>query len=256
MKNILSKIEFHNTYIIMALGIVLTGHFSNLIVFTSLILIHEIGHAIVASTFKYNIDKIIIYPYGGLTKLNKLINTSITKDLLVAIAGIVIQIIYFQIILILYKNGIIREYIYEEFYLYNKSMIIFNILPIIPLDGSKILNLLLSKHINYNLSNKLTVVISLITILLFIISKEYENNYSIILTIGILMQNIYLFYKDIDYIYNKFLLERYLYNFNYKKTKLIKNKNKMHKNKKHFFQENNKVLNEKEYLRTFFEKNR
>ena len=44
MKIILSKIEFHYTFIIIALGFVLAGYFSNLIVFTSIIIIHELGH--------------------------------------------------------------------------------------------------------------------------------------------------------------------------------------------------------------------
>ena len=48
MKNILNKIEFHYTYIIMAFGLVITGHFVNLIIFTSLIIIHEIGHIIIS----------------------------------------------------------------------------------------------------------------------------------------------------------------------------------------------------------------
>ena len=101
MKNILSKIEFHYTFLIMALGLVLTGHFSNLIVFTSLIIAHEIGHFLVALFWGYKIDRIIIYPYGGLIKLNTFVNTNIYKDLLVAISGVIMQCIYFMIIFFL-----------------------------------------------------------------------------------------------------------------------------------------------------------
>ena len=54
----------------MALGLVLTGHFSNLFVFTSLILIHEVGHFFMAVFLRYKVEKIIIYPYGGLTKID------------------------------------------------------------------------------------------------------------------------------------------------------------------------------------------
>ena len=68
------------------------------------------------------------------------------------------------------------------------------------------------------------------------------------------MQNIYKFYKEISYIYNRFLLERYLYDFNYKSKKLIKDKNKMYKNKMHFFKEKGKIMKEKEYLGIFFGK--
>ena len=81
MKNILNKIEFHYTYIIMAFGLVITGHFVNLIIFTSLIIIHEMGHIIISKILSYKIDKVIIYPYGGFVKLNTRINTKIENDL-------------------------------------------------------------------------------------------------------------------------------------------------------------------------------
>lgn len=254
MKNILSKIEFHYTFLIMALGLVLTGHFSNLIVFTSLIIAHEIGHFLVALFWGYKIDRIIIYPYGGLTKLNTFVNTNIYKDLLVAISGVIMQCIYFMIIFFLFNKGVIREYIYNLFLLYHKSMLLFNLLPIVPLDGSKIINLLLCKYFNFNLSNNLTVFISFLTIILLLISKLYESNYSFLLVIGVLLQNIYNFYNEITYIYNRFLLERYLYNINYNKKKIIRDKNKMYKNRIHLFKVKGKIISEKEYLDYFFGK--
>ncbi len=240
MKNILNKIEFHYTYIIMAFGLVITGHFVNLIIFTSLIIIHEMGHIIISKILSYKIDKVIIYPYGGFVKLNTRINTKIENDLLVAISGIIMQSIYFGIIFFLYRNGIVREYIYSLFLLYHKSMLIFNLLPIYPLDGAKIVNLILSKYFSFNIANYISIVISLITVIFFLYSDIYEN--------------IYKFYKDISYIYNRFILERYLFKFNYKKKVIIKNKDKMYKNRVHIFNDNGKLMNEKEYISTFFEK--
>ena len=255
MKNIFTKIEFHYSFLIIALGLVFTGYFSNLIVFSSIIIIHELGHTIIAYIYKYKIEKIIIYPYGGFTKLNTEVNTNIYKDLLLAISGIILQCIYFLVIYILYKNEVIREYTYNLFSLYHKSILIFNLLPIIPLDGFKILNLILSKYLSFNLSNKISVFISLCTIILFLYSGLYDKNYSIILIISILMQNIYKFYNEIEYIYNKFLIERYLYNINYKKKKIITNENKMHKNKTHFFIKDGKIITEKKYLSDLFDSN-
>lgn len=254
MKNLLTKINFHYTYIILALGLVLTGHFSNLIIFTSLIIIHELGHALLALYYKYKIDKIIIYPYGGLTKIDKKINTNINNDIVVAISGLIFQSMYFMLVLFLYKNNIIREYIYNLFYLYHKSMLIFNIIPIIPLDGSKIVNLILSKYFNYNLANKLTIVISFVSIIIFLYSNIFDKNYSVIMVLGVLLNNIYKFYKELGFIYNRFLLERYLYKYNYKKDKIINNMNKMYKNRRHYFKYNGKIEEEKEYLENFFKK--
>lgn len=238
----------------MALGLVLTGYFSNLIVFTSLIIVHEFGHYFTALLFRYKVEKIIIYPYGGFTKFNNIINTDIYKDLVVAVAGVIMQSIYFGIIYLLYSSGIVREYIYNLFWLYHKSMLVFNLLPIIPLDGFKILNLVLSRFFNFNFSNNLSVFVSLLAIIVFLFSDLYERNYSIVLVIGILMQNIYKFYSEISYVYNRFLLERYLYDITYKHKKIIDDENKMYKNKSHLFIKNGKIITEKAFLTSFFKK--
>ena len=68
------------------------------------------------------------------------------------------------------------------------------------------------------------------------------------------MKNIYKFYNEMSYIYNRFLLERYLYNINYKKKIIIDNENKMYKNKNHIFIKSGKIIGEKEYLMKFFNK--
>ena len=64
------KIEFHYTYIIIAFGFILTGHITNLVIFTLIILIHEMGHYLMALKNNFKVFKITIYPYGGITKLS------------------------------------------------------------------------------------------------------------------------------------------------------------------------------------------
>ena len=254
MKNIYHKIEFHYTYLILAFGFVITGHFINLIVLTLLILIHELGHFTSAFLLKYKISKIIIYPYGGLTKLETLINTSIIKDFIIAISGVSFQIIFFLIVSLFHTRGIIRSYTYNLFLIYHQSMLLFNLLPIIPLDGSKIMNLILSKFFYYRLANQITVYLSLIVLFIAVRFEVFARNYSTIMIIFVLLKNIYTFYGELDYIYHKFLLERYLYKFNYSKVKIIKNPNKMYKDKKHFFLYHKKIIPEHEFLYHFLYK--
>lgn len=254
MKNILSKIEFHYTYLIMILGFVLTGHFINVIVFTLIILFHELGHIITSILFGYKIDKVIIYPYGGVTKVNTLVNTKIEEDLVVAVAGIIMQSIFFLFIMILYNAGYIREYVFNLFVLYNKGIFIFNLLPIIPLDGSRISYLILSKIFYFRLSSNLVVVISLCMIVILLYSNIYEKGYSIFMMIGVCLYNIYEFYKDISFVYNKFLLERYLYKIKFKKEKLITSIDRMYKNYSHYIKCDNMIMKEEEYLENIFKK--
>ena len=242
------KIEFHYTYIFVALGFILTGYIHNLIVFTSIIIIHELGHFIVAKLNRLNVEKIVIYPYGGLVKMNNLINISINKELVVAVSGILFQMIYYTIIIFLYQQGIIREYIFNLFTIYNKSILFFNILPIHPLDGSKILNLLLSKIVPFNTANKLNIIISIITLLIIIFINYYSFNYTIILILGVILDNLIKYYRELKYIFNKFLLERYIYKITYQKTKKINKISHMYKEKYHILKENNKYITEKQAL--------
>lgn len=249
------KIEFHYTYIIIALSFILTGYFSNLIVFTSIIIIHELGHFVVAKKLKLNPDKIVIYPFGGITKMNNLINTEISKELLVAISGVTFQSIYYLIIFILYKNSIIRDYIFNLFSTYHKSILFFNLLPIHPLDGSKILNLILSKYLPYKLTIKLNIIISLITGFIILKINYYKFNYTTILIITIIVDNLVKYYKNINYLFNKFLLERYLYKINFTKTKKIAIIDNMYKEKYHIIKEKNNYLTEKQVLKQRFKGN-
>lgn len=242
------KITFHYTFLLVAISFILTGYFSNLIIFTSIILIHELGHYHAAKINNLKVDKIIIYPYGGITKINTPVNTIIKKELIVAISGILYQLIYFFLIYILYKNNIIREYIYNIFKMYNQSILLFNILPIHPLDGSKILNLLLSTIIPYKKTLKINIFVSIITILILLITNYYEFNYTTVLILSILVDNIIKYYKDINYYFNKFLLERYLNNFSYKKNKQINKIDNMYKEKYHIIKVNNHYITEKQAL--------
>ena len=87
MKNILNKYEIHYSYLFIAVGFVLTGYFINLILYTSLIIIHELGHIIIMIRYNYNINKIIIYPYGAIIKTNNKIDMNIDEELIEEISG-------------------------------------------------------------------------------------------------------------------------------------------------------------------------
>ncbi len=249
------KVEFHYTYIIIAISFILTGYFSNLLIFTSIIIIHELGHYLIAKLNSLNPEKITIYPFGGITRLNIPINTKISKELMIALSGVIFQSIYYLLILFLYKNNILRTYIFEIFKNYHYSILFFNLLPIHPLDGSKIINLIMSKYLPYKLTLKLTIVISIITAIIIIKINYYKFNYTTILIITIIVDNLIKYSKNINYYFNKFLLERYLYKYHFSKSKNINKIDNMYKEKYHIIKENSHYLTEKEYLKRRFKGN-
>lgn len=249
IKSILDKVKFHPLFYIIIIISLFTAHFKELIYFTSIILIHELGHSIMALLFKYKVNRIDIYPYGGYSRLEYDINIPLYKELIILISGPISQIIY---VLIIY---IIKIDVDPIFYIFNKLILIFNLLPIYPLDGGKILNIIISYFIPYYKSLKITIYNSYFLYICFLFYIILVNRnltiYLIIISLGI---NIYNEINKSSYYFNKFLLERLINNYVFKKKKIIKNIYKMRKNYLHLFLINNRLIKEKEYLRRYFNK--
>lgn len=248
MKNILNKLKIdESTYFLILLAL-LAGYFKNIFLIFLIVIIHEIGHIISFIYFNIEIDKVCIYPFGGLTIVNNKIHERIYKSLICASAGLIAQIFLFIIFYFLFQKNYIHQNTYEFFLKYNKIIFFFNLLPIIPLDGSKIVLNILSKYISYKKSYSLMLIISLISLALFII-------FNILFKLNDLMLILFLIFKfyeaikNYKYLINKFYLERILYDNYY--DGIINNCstiNKLRLNKYYFFKEKNHFINEKEYL--------
>lgn len=246
MKNLLSKIYLHPIFIITLFIFVLIGRFKFILFFMLLILVHEFGHIIISLLFKWKIDKIIILPFGGLTKYNIKINTPLIEEFIVAISGVIFQFIFFKLI---------HDYIdYKYFTLINYFIIIFNLIPIYPLDGAKILNVFFNIITSFKNSLLLTVIVSYISIIALSILLFNINKLVVVVLIFLFIQ-VNKLYKEINFLFNKFLLERYLNEFIFKKIKIIKSINGMKRDFKHVLYEDGKYITEKQFLYQLFQKN-
>ena len=210
----------------------------------SIIFIHELGHLLTARYFNWKIDKIYIYPLGGITKINDKINKPLKEEIIIVLMGPIFQMIYYYVLI---KMGV------QDILLFNLILLLFNLLPIYPLDGGKILNLVFSFFLSYKLSYKITFFFSfLFYIILVLFSLFYFHSIFFIIVIFFLIFKIIDEYSKKDYYFSKFLLERYLNNYRFKKIKFIKGINSMQRDKTHFFKKNNQVITEKEFLREHF----
>ena len=233
MKNIF-KVDI-STYIIIIISF-LAGNFKYICLLYFIIIFHELGHYIFIKIFKKEILSIKIYPFGGITIYNSLVNHKIKEELLIASSGIIHQLYLYILFFILFKINIINHYTYELFLSNNTSLLLFNIIPIIGLDGEKIIHLLLEYFLPYSKANIIVIIISFITILLLIINSCILKINSIFV-LSFLIYKIIYFIKNKKYLENKFILERYLYNIPFKRIKYINNNNlnNMYQETYHFF---------------------
>ncbi len=201
--------------------------------------------------FKWDIKRINIYPFGGCVSFDETINRPILEEALILIAGPFVQVIYFTIITIIYKQGLISLRNYEIFRIYHHSLLFFNLLPIYPLDGGRLINLFFNYNFPLKIGNKLSIFLSFMLTIVLSLLLNNLNFYIMAIIINIELVN---FYKNQDLIYNRFLLERYLYKYRFKKFKIIKNKDNMYKEKRNIIKEKDKYITEEEYLKKRFQR--
>ena len=241
-------IKFDYSTIFILLVLFLCGYIRIGLMIIFIVLFHELGHILTSIFFKYKVISVTIYPFGGITKLDKDINTSPNKEILLALSGIIMQIILIPLV------KLVNIHDYNLFMKYNLSIMIFNLLPIIPLDGSIVLKSILNKFFSFKKSYKLYIIFSIIFIVLyFLFNYRYSlNNY---LIIGIFIYKIYVSIKDYKYIYNRFLLERYLKKYNFKYISTKKGKLDILKlDTYQYFKEENNIVSESKKLKERFDK--
>lgn len=217
------------TYIFLILSM-LSGYGREMLIVYFILVVHELGHYILFKYYNINVNKITLYPYGGMIDNNMLINTNSKKVLLISFGGIFIQIILYLIIYLLFKVDFIEYNFYKMFVRYNLYIILFNLIPIYPLDGFRILNSVLELVLSFKLSLKISIIFNFVFIILFFLYLYIfnVNNYVIVI---FLLCNLINYIKSIKYIINKFYLERIIYDIKYDGMISVNCKNNMYKNK-------------------------
>ena len=239
MKKLASKIKIHPITYVFALLALISGLFKYLLIIFVIVTFHELGHITIALILKRKVKSIEFYPTGGYIRFEGKISENIYEDLLISISGVL-----FQIILALALKTFKNNTMYSTFSFYNNIIIIFNLIPLAPLDGHKIIKLLCELFIPYKKTFTIMyMVFWIISLALVLIKSELVLN-NIFVSVFVISMNI-IEYKNRLYLLNRFYLERMNYDFSHYKRVYIYNVNKMYKNKYHYICNQN----ERAYLR-------
>ena len=229
MMHILNKISFHPLFYLIAIIMLMTGLFKHFILFMFVIITHELGHLLAIIIFKWHIKEIIFLPFGGLILIEDDINKLLIEEFIITLMGPLFQLI--------------------TLWLFPKLSYI---IPLYPLDGFKLTNIIFNKLIPFKYSYLLSLFISFVVTLLLLF---YFRNFLVILSLCLILFKTMEAYKLRRHYFNRFLLERYLKCPFFKKKRLIKgiNLDYMYRDYKHVFFSKNKYYMEEEILNNLFD---
>ena len=157
------------------------------------ILIHEFSHILVAKMKGSKFNNLQFHIYGAKVELMDLEELTNKDKLIIYMSGAMSNIIIMIVSAILFKYT--NKEIFEILFKLNFGLAFFNLLPAYPLDGARIMEIILSRKITYKRAQKIISIISytiaaffiLISVSAAIFLKKF--NISLFL-IGIIMIDI------------------------------------------------------------------
>lgn len=188
----------------------ITGTFIQFFILFAIVFIHEIGHFIAAKFYNWNVHSIMLWVFGGVMKTDEGVNRPIKEDIIVTVAGPLQHLFIFILLISLERIHIVPEAIIQQAHQYNVILLLFNLLPIFPLDGGKLLFYCLSLMFPYKQAHRFTIIFSiivcssLILFQLFILPFTFS---AILIILFILLENR-TEWKNHYYHFIRFLLNR------------------------------------------------
>ncbi|MBO0960727.1 M50 family metallopeptidase [Neobacillus sp. MM2021_6] len=197
-------------WMVIALSIA-TGYFLEVCLLLAIIFIHELGHAVAASFFSWRIKKITLLPFGGVAEMDEHGNRPLKEETIVVIAGPLQHVWMVAASYALFSTDVISEDLFNLFLHYNVMILVFNLFPVWPLDGGKLVFLLLSLKNSFPSAHRLTLLISFFGLTLFsiLILLAAPSNLNVWVVIAFLFFSLYHEWKQRRFIFMRFLLERY-----------------------------------------------
>ena len=208
---VLWKIRIHPlTWAVMGLGVI-TAQFAEILMMFSLVLIHELGHAAAAQIYGWRIKAVTLLPFGGELETEEHGNLPWKEELAVLLAGPAQHLWLYGAAFLFYVNEWMPGHLYQEFLLFNTVILAVNLLPIWPLDGGKLLFILLSLRHPFVQAHRLIIQYSLVSLAILLAGLLMLNplNFNWWVIAGFLGYSLWKEWKHRQYVFMRFLLERH-----------------------------------------------
>lgn len=209
------KISVHPFFVIIMLASVLTGHFLELIALFTIVFIHELGHVFAARCFGIQVLAIQMLPFGGVAEMEDMSHLTARREIAIALAGPLQNILMIGVSLLLHVCGLWEGAFYLYFIYSNLLIALFNLLPILPLDGGKVSQALISSILPFHLTLVYSLRISLLFSFMVVIYSVLPPilghgmpNLNLLLVGLFLLYSNWTDYRNIPYRFMRFLVNR------------------------------------------------
>lgn len=142
--------RFHPLFVLLMLLSVLTGRLAEMAALFFIVLLHELAHLLAALRFGWKVREVKLLPFGGVVETEEAGTVPVREEAIVAAAGPLYNALLSLIAWGLAETGLIDRLWGVDFARASGLIALFNLLPILPLDGGRLLQCWLSLRLPYH----------------------------------------------------------------------------------------------------------
>jgi stage IV sporulation protein FB len=187
-----------------------TGYFLEILTLFVIVVIHELGHVAVARELGWQVSEIQLLPFGGVATIEEATAAEPIDEIVVALAGPFMNIVMIFLSLLFWWGEIWTEEWTHFFIASNFWIAGFNLLPIWPLDGGRIVQALLCYLLPYRAAALLSLgTSSFFSALMLGLGCYFVQLNVILLAVYLTVINAQAFIR-FPYQFIRFLMEKYV----------------------------------------------
>ncbi|WP_028561851.1 M50 family metallopeptidase [Paenibacillus pinihumi] len=204
----------HPLFVLIMMASVITGYFLELLTLFALVFVHELGHVLAARGFGWRIREVKLLPFGGVAETEEAGSMPAREEIIVALAGPLQNLWMGLTAWALGELGVISPEWASHLVQANLMIGLFNLLPVLPLDGGKIVQALMSCRLPYHITlvwgARISLFASASMIIYSLLPREGVPGIQMnLLAIGIfLFASNWSYYRNIPFIFVRFLMHR------------------------------------------------
>ena len=197
----METIKFKPLFLIYVFLCIYFGWYNNIFFYIVAVVLHEYGHCVVAKYLGYNTNGIVFDLYGAGLRCDSYFDRK--HDIIISLAGPFVNLLIILIVVACWWVIPSSYIITKDLLSCNLVVMIFNLLPIYPLDAGRVVVAVLGKKIKkkklLKTSGIMCLIVSVLFFLIFVISCWYAINFNMLFISLFLAINGFLCLKNLQY---------------------------------------------------------
>lgn len=257
-----NRLKFDYSFYAMTLLAIILGYLNEYFIFALTIIVHECGHLMMAFFYKWELEELKFFAFGGIMEFKGELNKSNIEDFIVSSGGVLFNFVTLIILILMREkmSAFVNMTLYDYAIWAQLFVIIFNLIPLPPLDGSRLINAILCYFFPYKTVLHIIRWLNIGLITIFIAITILYDIRQLFIIVSFLTYSTLRYNKHIYFLFQRFLLQKKMYINVDLPRKIVKVRNdsledNIYRGYLNLFQVKNRLHDEIKWLKLKYEEN-